>query len=223
MTKLGYVSALQAVELGRGAFFGGPAVDLPLGRSPQLQRDDFTPQFGFVGPRYPETRVLLIGINPGNGPRNDLRTRGDELMMPVLAEFAASPTSENFARASAAYMLECVEWPLWKRHCAEVLGAGRLSFEQIAYSNCLPWRTESQSKFESSVAEKTAALYVRPLLHELAPSVVIALGKRAAEILKMAGLIPGTLIVWNRSQAATSSVKNERAAAAARVMKLLSV
>jgi hypothetical protein len=185
-----------------------------------LRLDDQTPQFGFVGPRYRETGVLLIGINPGNGPSNEFRTSGDEAMMPVLAEFCAAPTPESFARASAAYMEECVKWPVWKRHCAEVLGAGGLAFDQIAYTNCLPWRTQSQARFDDGTARKAAALYVRPLLDELTPRVVVAMGKRAAAILAF-GPGAGPLIVWNRSQAATPSVKKERAETAALIMRLV--
>jgi hypothetical protein len=219
VSELGYASACGVLERGRTAFFGDAAADLPVGRSRQLQLDDLTPQFGFVGQRYTEARVLLLGINPGNGPSDDLRTSGDELMMPAMHEFAARPTPENYSRASAAYMRECVKWPIWKRHCAEVLGAGGLTFKQVAYTNCLPFRTESQSGFDLSVARNTAALYVRPLLDELAPAAVIALGKRAAEILALAGPISCQLVVWNRSQAATAAVRLERAAAAALVMQ----
>ena len=220
MTLLGYASALKVLAVGRGAFFEHAAADLPLGRSPLLQLDDQTPQFGFVGSRYRDTGVLLVGINPGNGPSNDLRTSGDHVMMPVLAQFCAAPSPETFALASAAQMRECVRWPVWTQHCAEVLGAGGLTFDQIAYSNCLPWRTESKSKFDDATARKAASLYVRPLLDELMPRVVVAMGKRAAEILALAGPIAGTLIVWNRSQAATPAVRRERAEAAARIMSL---
>lgn len=124
--------------------------------------------------------------------------------MPVLAEFS-SP--ESFTRASAAYMQECVKWPVWTRHCAEVLGAGGLAFDEIAYSNCLPWRTGNLGLVMRR--RTTAMLYVRPLLDELAPRVVVAMGKRAAAILAMAGPIDGTLIVWNGSQAATPLVRKK--------------
>ncbi len=220
MTPLGYASALKVLTVGRGGFFDNAAADLPLGRSPLLQLDDQTPQFGYVGSHYRDTGVLLIGINPGNGPNNEFRTSGDQVMIPALAEFCAAPSPESFSRASAAYMQDCVRWPVWTRHCAEVLGSGGLAFDQIAYSNCLPWRTESQSGFDDATARKTATLYVRPLLDELTPRVVVAMGKRAAAILAMAGPIAGTLIVWNRSQAATPAVRRERAETAARIMSL---
>lgn len=89
MTLLGYASALKVLAIGRGAFFDNAATDLPLGRSPLLQLDDQTPQFGFVGSRYRDTGVLLIGINPGNGPSNEFRTCRRAMRSVVIA----SPSS----------------------------------------------------------------------------------------------------------------------------------
>jgi hypothetical protein len=222
MVMLGFRPARKVVEMGRSAFFGGLETDLPLGRSALIRKHDSTPQFGFVGARYLQKRVLLIGINPGNGPKYDLPTKGDARMMPALMQFAECPSLEHFELASLAYQKECHAWPLWKRHCNEVLGPGRLLFDEIAYANCLPWRTESDSAFGDDVADKAARLYVMPLLLELAPQVVIALGKRAASILAMTGGPIKNLIVWNRAQAATARVKSDRAEAASRIFAALS-
>ena len=216
---LGFLTAKRVAELGRAAFFPTPDADLPVGRSPELQEDDRTPQFGFVGATFSDKRILLLGINPGNGPNE--RTLGDARMMPALVQFAKEPIEENFARASDAYMAECRGWPMWKRHCSEVMGAGKLSFEDVAYANCLPWRTASQSRFDDGVAGRASQLFVNPLLEELNPTLIIAMGKRAAEILELAGPPFADVIVWNRAQAATAAVKRERAQAASRILALL--
>ncbi len=121
---LGYISAKRVVELERKAFFGDLEFDLPRGRSSELHTDDLTPQFGFVGTRYPESLVLLIGINPGNARRNDFRTKEDAEMMPAMIRFFKEPTEDNFAKASMAYKAQCQKWPIWKQHCSEVIGAG---------------------------------------------------------------------------------------------------
>jgi hypothetical protein len=218
---LGFLPAKHTVEAGRSQFFGDADADLPPGRSVLLGAHDRAPQFGFVGTRYGDRRVLLLGINPGNGPDNDEPTRGDVRMMPAIAAFAECPTTDNFDIASLAYKAECEKWPMWRRHCKEVLGPGKLTFEEIAYSNCLPWRTASQSAFSASVAQKAAELYVEPLLKELAPKIVIAMGKRAAQIVAMTSEIVPELIVWNRAQAATEAVKAERLAAAAQIFAAL--
>lgn len=218
---LGYRTARSVIELGRAAFFGTAEADLPESRSPLLQADDRKPQFGFVGSNYPSVRVLLFGINPGNGPATGTRTAADARMMPALAEFAADPTPERFVAAQRAYRTECVTWPVWRRHCAEVIGAGKLSLDDIAYGNCLPWRTASNSAFSDAVAERAATLYARPLIAELQPKIVIALGKKAAEILRTTEGAPPDLIVWNRAQAATAAVIAERAATAAAIFARL--
>ena len=221
MVPLGYRAATAVVRAGRREFFGSETADLPSHRSRVLRKDDLTPQFGYVGARYLNTRALILGINPGNGPSNDFRTPEDEMMMPILRRFAANPTPQNFQAATDAYQIECQRWHVWKHHCAEIIGAGKLSLEDIAYSNCLPWRTDSQSNFSDFVARNAVELYTLPLITELNPKVVIALGKRAGEILRHIPRTLPPLIVWNRARAATARVKQERAASAAAVLKIL--
>jgi organic radical activating enzyme len=107
---------------------------------------------------------------------------------------------------------------IWKRHCAEVIGAGKLSFEEIAYSNCLPWRTGSKSNFADEVADNALKFYALPLIQELTPRVIVAMGKRAAAILETADREIPEVITWTRAQAATESVKRERVDSAARIL-----
>ncbi len=222
MIPPGYKTAKAVLRLGREAFFGTATADLPTGRSTILQQDDLTPQFGYVGERYAKTRVLVLGINPGNGPFDDVRTPEDEMMMPAQRRFAAQPSPRIFEAATTEYKTQCQHWHVWTRHCAEIVGAGKLGLEDIAYSNRLPWRTASQSKFSDFVAEKTIQLYVLPLIEELKPKLIIALGKRVSQILQM---VPGPLpqvIIWNRARAATAAVRQQRAASAERIFQALS-
>jgi hypothetical protein len=218
---LGYQTALNALKLGRAAFFGGMDADLPPNRSALLRKDDLTPQFGYVGHGYASTRVLLLGINPGNGRETINRTVTDARMMPTLIKFAEDPTPENFKAAQQAYQAECSSWHIWRRHCAEITGAGKLSLDDIAYSNALPWRTGSESNFGDSVAANAATLYTHPLIDELRPSVVICLGKRAAAIVRIGDPKLPHMIVWNRAQAATPNVLLDRRQAAEEVFAIL--
>jgi hypothetical protein len=218
---LGYQTALSVLKVGRAAFFGAVDADLPPNRSTLLRKDDLTPQFGYVGHGYPSTRVLLLGINPGNGRETINRTVTDERMMPPLIKFAEDPSPESFKAALQAYQAECSSWHIWRRHCAEITGAGKLSLDEIAYSNALPWRTGSESNFSDSVAANAATLYTRPLINELRPSVVICLGKRAASIVRIGNPKLPHMIVWNRAQAATPSVLLDRQRAAEDVFAIL--
>lgn len=218
---LGYRAAKRAILEGRASFFGHKDADLPSGRSPQIASDDLLPQFGFVGARYEEKRVLLLGINPGNGP-NTHRTSGDTTVMPALEKFVQDHTVSSYLRAQAAYRQVCESWPVWGRQCNELLRSTGLSLDEIAFSNALPWRTASKSRFSPAVAERTAILYVAPLLIDLQPSIVVAVGKRAAGILSLARTSePLHVIVWNRAQALTKDVAADRVTAAAELRMLL--
>jgi hypothetical protein len=108
---------------------------------------------------------------------------------------------------------------MWSRHCSEVIGAGLFTMDEIAYSNCLPWRTASESNFADTVSAQAAKLYAYPLIEELEPRVIIAMGKKAARILAIGGKRFERLIVWNRAQVATASVMSERVVAAAEILR----
>ena len=69
-TPPGFAAALNVLEVGRAAFFGSVDADLPVALTPEVANDDKLPQFGFVGQRYEQARLLILAINPGNGPRN---------------------------------------------------------------------------------------------------------------------------------------------------------
>lgn len=211
MTPIGYGTAKRVVELGRKAFFGTEDADLPVRASEVLRADDRIPQFGYVGRNYAERRILLLGINPGNGPDGIGRTPGDARMLPSLAAFAKAPTPLNFVEACDHYVQECRQWQIWKRHCARILEAGRMEYDEIAFMNCLPWRTASESNFSDYISEKTSQLYISPLLEELKPKLIIAMGKsRVPDIIVKSGADKHQIMVWNRSQAPTPAAIIER-------------
>lgn len=209
-TPLGYLAAANAVRLGRAAFFGSADHDLPAARAPAVAAFDRVPQFGFTGADYQRHRVLLIGINPGNGP-SDRLSAADAHMMPSWEAFALDPTPDRFGVAALAYQTVCRQWPLWDRHCSELLRSVSLTPEHIAYANCLPWRTASESQFGKGIGANAARLYAGPLISELAPRIVVALGVRAAVILKLLGPLPCAFVVLNRARALTEAVRLDRA------------
>jgi hypothetical protein len=223
---LGYKTARKVLfDHPREAFFGDiddlpkHPLKLPDKLREELRRDDLTPQFGYVGERYSKTQVLILGINPGNGDP-DARSNADEEMMPALIRFADNPSSpELFDQAQKAYKTGFVKWR-GSRHFIDVIGAGKLELEDVAYSNCLPWRTESRAGFAPAVEQNAAKLYACPLIEELKPMLIIAFGKRAEKILRLcrSRAIP-PLITWTRARAATPAVRAERDKAAAEIRK----
>ena len=217
---LGYRTARRVIELGRAAFFGIGDADLPKNRSAQLQADDRTPQFGFVGSRYSPARILLFGINPGNGSETEMRSASDARMMPALARFAADPSPEHFVAAQRAYQAECTGWRTW-RHCARILEAVGLEIEQIAYSNCLPWRSDHETRFSRDIATRAATLYAIPLVEELKPRLIVAISKRAERILSLGGRPTSNVVIWNAAHALTDRVREERDQAIAAIQSHL--
>jgi hypothetical protein len=136
-TPLGFEAARHVVDLDRAAFFASPDDDLPSAESAQVASDDLLPQFGFVGNRYARLRVLLLGINPGNGPRSE-RSTGDKVIMPALSAFVANPIPKTFLVAQRAYREVCQGWAVWGRQCNELLREAGLDMEDIAFTNALP-------------------------------------------------------------------------------------
>jgi hypothetical protein len=57
----------------------------------------------------------------------------------------------------------------------------------------------------------------------LNPKLIIALGKRSGEILRLVGYSDPLVVVWNRAQAATPAVKLERSLAAKRIFEMLEI
>lgn len=222
MVKLGFDAARRVVQAGRGAFFPTPDADLPVRQSSILRQDDQIPQLGFVGANYPAYRVLLLGINPGNGGNNQKRIPTDDKMMPAMYAFAREPTEQNFVAASHAYQTGFETWGPRLLRCAELFGPGKLAASDVAYATCLPWRTGSKPPFTDDVMQKAATLFLRPLIEDLAPAIIVAMGKTdVPNFLQMTGLrTPPVIrpIPWNRSQAATPAALNDRRAAAARIL-----
>jgi hypothetical protein len=219
-THFGFVAARQVVHLGRAAFFDAHRPDIPVAETTQIAADDLLPQFGFVGKRYEKRRVLLLGINPGNGPRG-YRNAGDERQMPALEAFAANPTPENFLEAQRAYREVCELWRMWGRECSELLELTGLTIDEAAFTNAIPWRTASTSQFHKSVSRNAATLYVQPYLADLRPRILVAVGKKAAEGLEFIDTQAAQIVVWNRARAPTPPVLAERKVASELLVRLL--
>ena len=218
-TPPGFAAALNVLEVGRAAFFGSVDADLPVALTPEVANDDKLPQFGFVGQRYEQARLLILAINPGNGPRNKRDAR-DATALPALEQFIEDRSRASFASALRAYQEVCPGWPIWRRHGLRVIDAAGLDLDQVAYANCLPWRTRSESGFTDPAARRSIQLYLKPLLRDLRPRLVVALGKRAARVLNLVEPFDSEVVVWNRSQAPTAAALHERKAAAARLQFL---
>lgn len=175
---LGYRAARNVIEIGYEAMFEGCKGLIPDASDLASEDDNRTPQFGFVGPRYAEMRVLVLGVNPGVVKRGTVKER-DQRSLEALRRFRDEPTPSNFSAAKAANRIALESWREESRHWKHLLQETSLTFDDIAFSNCLPWRTNG-NKFPAQIQVNAAYHYVWPLVEELNPRLVICFGRNAA-------------------------------------------
>lgn len=174
----GYRAARNVIEIGYAAMFEGCKDLIPGASDLAPEEDNRTPQFGFVGPRYAEMRVLVLGVNPGVVKRGTVKER-DQRSLEALRRFRDEPTPSNFPAAQAANRIALESWREESRHWKHLLQEASLTFDDIAFSNCLPWRTKG-NEFPAQIQVNAAYHYVWPLVEELNPRLVICFGRDAA-------------------------------------------
>ena len=173
---------------GRELLFEDADIGLPPKRSEEVASDDRIPQLGFIGDNYDGQRILVVGINPGNGP-SDSRSARDAAMFPALYEFVEAPSHETYAKAMSAQM---AAFPLWlaSKEIGPILDAEGLTPNDIAYINASPYRAGNGTANDvfGTVWRKRAAAakWVGPMLLALRPAVIIAHGIGAARIIRYA-------------------------------------
>ncbi len=175
-------SFLRAASVSREDLYGVP-VDgqMPL----HLHDDARVPFLGFAGQRYVKGSVVLLAINPGGGgDAYQMRTTQDAQLLPLIEAFrrsSPSDTADRFDAMSRNYALQVRSWNLW-RILGPVLEACGKELEEIAYLNCFPYRTTGDRKPSSQALRASWAKIVEPLLSELQPSKVVALGMKAGGV-----------------------------------------
>ncbi|HEY5347226.1 MAG TPA: hypothetical protein VIJ72_03465 [Rhizomicrobium sp.] len=197
--KAAYEIASSVVKAGRELLFEGANIDLPPNRSETIANDDRIPQVGFIGDNYDERRILVVGINPGNGPSN-FRSPSDAAMFLPLYRFVETPSHETYAEAMAAQMTAFPSW-LASQELGPKLDLEGVTTNDIAYINASPYRAgngTANDVFRTVRRKKTAAAkWVGPMLFALRPAIVIAHGVEAARIINYAdrAILP---LIFNR-------------------------
>jgi hypothetical protein len=204
---------VNALSGGRALFFGTPDACLPASRSPLVSDDDRLLQPGFVGPLYRPGGLLVLGINPGNGSSTH-RSVSDSAMMPALSELERSPTEQNLVAAMQAQQAAFPTW-LASVDISPMLSELGVQTDEIAYFNALPYRVEGNSaqKAFPNLNRKTDAAkhWVRPMLDVLCPGVILAHGRKAAEVLEIALIgseLPDPLVFDRERVVARRNAKN---------------
>ena len=119
---------------------------------PSLLRDavENVPQPGYVGTRYEDKRVLLVGQNPGQCPPR-LADRDAEYTL-CLRAVRDNPSSPTFASLCAVAEHFIPEWPIHGRYFP--LTESGLSLSQIAYCNIVRCRTRGNATPRAAVARR---------------------------------------------------------------------
>lgn len=198
MSKIA-VAFLKSARVSRAELYGvAPDRQLPA----NLIEDAHIPFLGFAGPRFQTGGVILLAINPGGGgDAYTCRRPQDNVLLPLIEMFVKSTEREAekcFAAMSTNYASQVKTWNLW-RILNPVLDACRQDLSEVAYLNCFPYRTAGDRKPDAYALRASWNKVIEPLLAELKPSTVIALGKKAGSVMERHYRSPARLYVVPRT------------------------
>ena len=175
-----YEATLNAVRLSRSDIFGLSDTQLPISEP----KDSEFPQIGFVGRGYHRGGTVLLGINPGGGGDAYTRTSEDARLLHMIQDVRSGEATPDKLRTifdqCAANMRT---WNLW-RIVAPTLDACGIAQSDIAYLNWCPFRTRADSMPHAHAMRRARDAYLAPLIRELAPVRIIALGKKVGNWLE---------------------------------------
>lgn len=174
-----YEAALTAVRLQRSAIFRSADSQMPISEC----EDALIPQIGFIGAVYRHGGTVLLGINPGGGGDAYRRTAADEFLLPMIAGLRQPDATPDALRAMFAHSTTAMRtWNLW-RIAQPVIEACGITQSEISYLNWCPFRTRNDKKPHAYEMRQSRDIYLEPMIRELAPRRIIALGKKAGDLL----------------------------------------
>jgi len=186
---------LKAVRLTRKDVFGEVEKQHPVSEP----EDAAVPQIGFVGRDYRAGGTVLLGINPGGGGDTYVRTAADSILLPLIESLRGGKAPrETLDAMFNQYAANMRTWNLW-RIVLPVLEACEKSQTEIAYLNWCPFRTRRDNMPHVDAMRRSREVYLAPLIEELAPTRIIALGKKAGNWLAKAPLDEATRYVVPRT------------------------
>lgn len=175
-----YEVALNALRLRRKEVFGLVDNQQPISET----KDSAIPQIGFIGQNYRRGGTILLGINPGGGGDTYTRSSEDSRLLPMIqalrdGEAAPEKLQAMFDQCSAAMRT----WNLWRIVSPALTACGNDQSE-VAYLNWCPFRTRADKMPHAHTMRRCRDISLGPLLRELSPSRIIALGKKVGNWLE---------------------------------------
>lgn len=174
-------------------------------------------QWGGVPCEYAPSRILFMGINPGGSRNSEEQDEVDAHLLPAWKRDDNLKTQESWADAQTVYLKMIPRTRYWTDNCRPVVHAMGIDARSIALCNCMPFRTETTAW--SRRTERASAAYVRDVLKALHPRCVVAMGEKAAKIMREAGREPD--FTWNRGyKTAKNNLKRAATLQSLRIWRL---
>ncbi|MFC5520096.1 hypothetical protein [Polaromonas jejuensis] len=172
----------RSANVSRAALYGTERdAQLPL----NLAADARVPFLGYCGPRYAVGNPVLLAINSGGGA-DEYRERHaeDRELIPLVEAFVRAnqgTRARTFEAMSRVYMQHVQTWNL-KNIVTPTLEACGRTVEEVCYINLFPYRTRKNNMPSAKARYAAWENIVAPLLNELRPILLIALGKKAGRV-----------------------------------------
>ncbi|MFM2449276.1 MAG: Uracil glycosylase superfamily [Pseudomonadota bacterium] len=166
------------------------------------------PQPGYVGENYWKHRVVLVGQNPGTPKTLE---RQDQPYTAALRRLREAPSDDKYQELHKVLQSFIPQWPVHGNYFP--LDECGLSLQDIAYFNVVRCRTSGDAKPGINSVNSCLNNHFGRWLDNLAPRVVVFIGKwaadRASQEVARRG-IPLTFMNRQRSLSSLERIQNRR-------------
>jgi uracil-DNA glycosylase len=138
--------------------------------------DENVPQPGYVGGNYWKRRIALVGQNPGTPKTLELQ---DKPYTAALRSLRDAPNEAKYLELHSVLQAFIPQWPVHGNYFP--LAECGLSLQDIAYFNVVRCRTGGDAKPGINTVNNCLRNHFGRWLDNLAPRVVVFIGKWAAD------------------------------------------
>ena len=175
----------RCAQIERSAIFG-PA-DATRWR-PEHRPDISALMFsGCVGSSYQaDIDPLLIAINPGGGDDKELTSINENFyaLLRLFKDAEPEEVLERWEHVNAMGLPVFKSWNIWNI-IKPTLDAVDRTFCHVAFINAIPYRTRGNKKPPVMAGKMAWELITQPTIDLLAPREIIALGKKAGDVIDL--------------------------------------
>ena len=178
---------------------------------------------GWVGRSW-SNGTLLVGINPGGGGDRYRRNPTDDQLYSLARTFRDATTelekAEHFLALSAKWIDIQRTHSIW-RIIDLIMKATQEQADEIAFLNILPFRTRMDALPSRAILQVAWDRAAQPQIWALRPKRIIALGKKAWNVMSRFALPPGTELILFKRGIGDSYIPDESKAVLMRLAEAL--